>query len=75
VNCPNCGHELVPPEPPLGSWVRDRHGAVVTRHIDQDGNDGWSPGPGFLALAKWRSMWRARGPLTPCGPYGEGGKQ
>lgn len=81
--CPQCGYDdpvyrpdegraagSPPPEPPVGSWVKDRHGAAMLRHIDSDGNDGWAPAPNFMALANWRAMWERRGPLVPCGPYG-----
>ena len=59
-----------PPEPPIGTWVKDRHGAAMLRHVDSDGNDGWAPAPNFMALANWKAMWERRGPLVECGPYG-----
>lgn len=71
--CPNCGHDWVgpvPPEPGLGTWVRDRFGAAMYHHIDSDGNNGWAPGPSYMALANWKAMWEARGPLIECGPWG-----
>jgi hypothetical protein len=75
VNCPTCGQPVplaqAPPEPPLGTWVRDAKGGVSVRIIDADGNDGWAAAPtGFYAFAKWPSMWEARGPLVVCGPWG-----
>ena len=73
MRCENCGHEQstpAPPEPPVGTWVKDRHGAASLRHIDSEGNDGWAPAPNFMALAQWKAMWKKRGPLTECGPYG-----
>lgn len=57
-----------PPEPPIGTWVRDRHGAA-TKRFTLDGQTGWAP-PGCLPLAKWAPMWEARGPLVKCGPWG-----
>jgi hypothetical protein len=33
------------------------------------GQDGWAP-PGFIQCAKWDAMWKARGPLVECGPWG-----
>jgi hypothetical protein len=72
--CPNCGYASVdlaaiPPEPPIGTWVKDRHGAVSQRHKDAEGRVGWSP-PGCYAFGKWEAKWAARGPLTVCGPWG-----
>jgi hypothetical protein len=55
----------VPPEPPSGTWVRDRYGAAF--HRGDSGNWGM---PGFLYLADWVSMWDARGPLVECPPWG-----
>lgn len=55
----------VPPEPPVGTWVKDRHGGVSQR--GQGG--GWGM-PGFYYLGKWECMWEARGPLVECGPWG-----
>ena len=60
--CPTCGP---PPEPPIGTWVRDRFGATTKRHE----NGRWSP-PGFIPIAEWEAMWEARGPLVECGPWG-----
>lgn len=70
MKCPTCGHDnypgQVPPEPPIGTWVKDRFGATIMRHPD----GGWAP-PGCMPLAVWDKMWNARGPLVICGPYGE----
>lgn len=70
------GHIAVPAvvpsefhEPPLGSWVKDKHGATSMRRIDADGNDGWGQ-PGFYSYGKWSAMWEARGPYVLCGPWG-----
>jgi hypothetical protein len=66
--CPNCGYPVgpIPSEPPIGTWVRDRHGAVSVRN-----RDGWAPAPfGFYGAGQWAAMWQARGPLVECGPYG-----
>ena len=66
-----CDSAPVPPEPPVGTWVRDRHGATAVRVVDSTGHDGWAPAPfGFYACAKWDAMWRGRGPLVECGPWG-----
>jgi hypothetical protein len=55
-----------PPEPPVGTWVKDRFGATHYRKAD-----GWAAAPtGFYALGKWQPMWGARGPLVECGPWG-----
>lgn len=76
VVCPECGNRFAPtqeplPEPPLGTWVRDRHGGVSVRIIDSYKNDGWAPAPhGFYAGGKWDAMWQARGPLVECPPWG-----
>lgn len=73
--CPTCGafqpDGVIPPEPPFGTWVKDRYGAASLRFIDSDGRDGWAPGRGFYAGGKWKAMWAARGPLVECGPYGK----
>jgi hypothetical protein len=58
-----------PPEPPVGTWMKDRFGAAHQRRIDCDGNDGWGE-PGFYSFGKWTLMWEARGPLVECGPWG-----
>jgi len=65
--CPECEYtaEVPPPEPPVGTWVRDRRGAATQR---QHGG-GWGP-PGFYPAAEWNAMWNARGPLVECGPWG-----
>jgi hypothetical protein len=75
--CPACGCRClasdeppVPPEPPRGTWVKDRHGGTHQRRVDDDGRDGWGSGPGFYSFGLWSAMWRARGPLVVCGPYG-----
>lgn len=72
MKCPLCSHEFqlgdtpgpVPPEPPEGTWVRDRHGGISQRI-----GDGWAA-PGCLPTGVWEPFWRARGPLIICGPYG-----
>lgn len=74
--CPTCSRpwseDEVPSEPPIGTWVKDRHGGVSVRTIDRDGNDGWTIAPhGFYAFGRWDAMWRARGPLVECSPWGE----
>lgn len=74
MKCPTCGAQMShpPTEPPIGTWVKDRHGAVAVRTIDSEGRDGWAPAPsGFYAFGRWTSMWDARGPLVECGPWGE----
>lgn len=55
----------VPPEPPIGTWVKDRFGAASHR-----GNNGYWGEPGFYYLASWEPMWKARGPLVECAPWG-----
>jgi hypothetical protein len=72
TRCHVCGTEAatIPPEPPIGTWVKDRHGGVSQRRIDSDGNDGWGM-PGFYSFGKWDRMWTARGPLTECEPWGK----
>lgn len=74
MRCPHCGSEVnavePPPEPPMGTWVRDRFGGVAQRHEDAEGNIGWST-PGMYAFGKWDAMWQARGPLVECGPWGQ----
>lgn len=67
--CPNCGYTngVIPPEPPVGTWVKDRHGGTHYR-VD---NGRWAAAPtGFYAGGVWADMWTARGPLVVCGPYG-----
>lgn len=64
--CWNCGVEVgtPPPEPPRGTWIRDKYGALSVRIIDSDKRDGWAPAEhGFYATGRWDAMWRARGPL------------
>ncbi|MFE6967215.1 hypothetical protein ACFVAJ_19185 [Agromyces sp. NPDC057679] len=51
-------------EPPVGTWVMDRHGAATYRQ-----ESGWGE-PGFAPLGVWTSMWDARGPYVECGPWG-----
>lgn len=56
----------IPPEPPVGTWVMDRWGAV---HYHKKG--GWSPAPtGFDNFGVWEAMWKGRGPLVECSPWG-----
>lgn len=72
-HCRTCSCDepgFVPPEPPVGTWVRDKYGGVSVRRIDEDGRDGWSPGPGFYSTAVWKDFWLARGPLIECGEWG-----
>lgn len=54
-----------PPEPPDGTWVKDRHGGVHHRK-----GDGWGQ-PGCYYFGRWAAMWEARGPLVECGPWGD----
>jgi hypothetical protein len=77
ADCPTCGKpgyadKNIPlwREPPVGAWVKDRHGEVHQRRIDPDGRDGWGL-PGFYSFGKWEAMWEARGPLVECGPWGQ----
>lgn len=51
-------------EPPVGTWVKDRHGATSLRY-----KEGWGA-PGIMPFGVWRAMWDARGPYTICGPWG-----
>jgi hypothetical protein len=69
-SCPTCGNHgyagAVPPEPPPGTWIKDRFGGTAVRI-----GDGWAPAlHGFYPAARWDPMWNARGPLVECGPYG-----
>jgi hypothetical protein len=74
--CPCCGHlhpatPWAPPEPPIGTWVKDKQDAAHVRIKDVDGRVGWASSVGSTyAFGKWEAMWEARGPLTVCGPYG-----
>lgn len=69
ATCPACRRpwreDDVPPEPPVGTWIKDRHGGTTMRQA----GGGWGP-PGFYPFANWNAMWKARGPLVVCGPYG-----
>lgn len=68
VTCPNCGYQIeavVPAEPPVGTWVKDRFGATHVRQAK-----GWGS-PGTVPFGKWDAMWQARGPLVECGPWGQ----
>jgi hypothetical protein len=62
-------HRVIPPapaEPEVGTWVKDRFGAVHYRN-----QEGWAASPtGFHGFGKWEAMWEARGPLVECGPWG-----
>lgn len=74
--CSNCGHPIgpIPTEPKLGTWVRDKYGAISVRIIDSDKRDGWAPAPtGFYAGGQWEAMWHARGPLVECNEWGRNG--
>lgn len=75
VTCPNCGHAFhpkacapCPPEPPVGTWMKDRFGGTTQRRVYQ-GHDGWGQ-PGVWNFGVWESMWAARGPYVECGPWG-----
>jgi hypothetical protein len=60
--CPKCGYtdpQYIPPEPPVGTRVRDKTGALVRRYS----NGLWAQ-PGCVPLAQWEPMWQAWGPLT-----------
>ena len=69
--CGYCGHDPAgtagscPPEPPVGTWVKDRHGGSTMRHR----GGGWAP-MGCEPYGVWNQMWAARGPLVVCGPFG-----
>jgi hypothetical protein len=66
--CPTCGRGgwvgPIPPEPPVGTWMKDRHGGVT---FHQEG--GWGP-PGIMPFGKWEAMWEGRGPYVECPPWG-----
>lgn len=66
--CQSCGQAMpagyVPPEPPVGTWMKDRFGGVTQR---QEG--GWGA-PGIMPFGKWEAMWSSRGPYVECGPWG-----
>lgn len=70
TTCPTCGQSTqsapgaVPPEPQIGTWVRDKWGGLSMRQ-----KDGWGE-PGIMPFGRWEAMWAARGPLVECGPYG-----
>lgn len=67
--CPNCGYPLgsIPSEPPIGTWVRGRDGAASIRT-----SDGWAAALSGCRVddGAWEEIWRDRGPLIECGPYG-----
>lgn len=66
--CPTCGAAWTgypPPEPPVGTWVKDRHGGTSYRQA----GGGWGQ-PGVMPFGRWEAMWEARGPLVACGPWG-----
>lgn len=69
MNCPTCGQDYpgpCPPEPPVGTWVKDKHGTTHVRTGDR-----WAPAPtGFFALGVWSAIWEASGPLVICAPWG-----
>jgi hypothetical protein len=52
------------PEPPVGTWMRDRFGGSTQRQAE-----GWGQ-PGMMPFGKWEAMWEARGPYVECGPWG-----
>lgn len=66
--CPTCGRAgypgPVPAEPPVGTWVRDRYGALSMRK-----EAGWAA-VGCEPFGLWSAMWQARGPYEICGPWG-----
>lgn len=68
--CPTCGNPQypgpTPPEPRIGTYIRDRFGGVALRH--KNGN--WAPS-GCMPLALWDPMWAARGPLVECQANGD----
>lgn len=57
--------DKIPTEPPVGTWVLDRFGGASLRHE----NGGWAE-PGFMPYGVWKAMWKARGPLVECSPWG-----
>jgi hypothetical protein len=62
-HCPRCGYDLtqivpVPPEPPVGTIVKDRHGVLISRYP----NGHWGES-GMVPMALWEPMWQAHGPL------------
>lgn len=60
--CPTCGSERtdIPPEPPVGTIVRDRDGALHRRY-----DEGWGwPYGGCYPMGKWIPIWERRGPLV-----------
>lgn len=62
---------MIPAEPPVGTWVRDRFGATHVRIKDADRRIGWACSPtGYYAFGKWEAMWEGRGPLVECAPWG-----
>ncbi len=67
--CPTCGKPgypgVCPPEPPIGTWVRDKYGATGMRHK----NGRWAP-KGFVPGGIWEAWWHRAGPLVECGPWG-----
>ena len=72
--CSGCGQPVpaipgpCPPEPPVGTWVRNRQGRASVRV-----NEGWAPAEfGFFGAGSWEAMWAAHGPLVKCGPHGVG---
>lgn len=49
-----------PAEPPVGTLVRDRHGAIHRRYAD-----GWGEEFDYTYhLGVWAAIWEARGPLV-----------
>lgn len=68
--CPTChrpyGEAYIPPEPPLGTWVRDRFGCLSYHQVPH----GWGE-PGISPLGEWEAMWKARGPLVECATWGQ----
>ncbi|MEU4726504.1 hypothetical protein AB0G06_43495 [Nonomuraea dietziae] len=57
--CPTCKQETLPPEPPVGSIVRDSEGdAWVRRH------HGWDCTDSEFGNSTWRDVVSSAGPVT-----------
>jgi hypothetical protein len=64
--CPTCGHETLPPEPPLNSVVLDRHGDAWQLRVGADSPDGWScivHSSDYRGL-EWKLVVEEFGPVT-----------
>jgi hypothetical protein len=67
--CPNCGFAPTPPpEPSLGTWMRDQHGEVLAPHRCR--RERRLGDAGLLLRRVWDAHWAAHGPLIECGPWG-----